>query len=117
MSFDNINNIDQTRSNLFKLILYTVLAYIVLALSIFVPFLGILGLALVSIPVIKLMLEGRIWESVACAVLGSLVLIFFSWTFFMFFSVLLTGTAVVYLICLKNNKNPFQVIPITVFYL
>ncbi|MHB1335273.1 MAG: DUF2232 domain-containing protein [Candidatus Humimicrobiaceae bacterium] len=110
MSFDNINNINQTRSNLFKLIIFTILAYIILAFSVFIPFLGILGVALISIPVIKLMLEGRTWESVICAVGGSLVLIFVSWILLMFFCVLLIGTAVIYLLCVKNNKNPFQVI-------
>lgn len=110
MSFDNINNINQTRSNLFKLILFTILAYIILAFSIFVPFLGILGIALISIPVIALMLEGRILESIICAVGGSLVLIFVSWTLIIFFCVLIIGTAVIYLLCFKNNKNPFQVI-------
>ncbi len=110
MSFDNINNINQTRSNLFKLIIFTVLAYIVLVLSFFIPFLGILGLALISIPVIKLMLEGRTWESIISAVIGSLVLIFISWTLVLFFSVLLIGTALIYLLCIRNNKNPFQII-------
>jgi hypothetical protein len=110
MSFDNINNINQTRSNLFKLIFFTILAFIILALSIFVPFLGILGLALISIPVVKLMLEGRTWESIICAAIGSLILIFISWTLFVFFCVLLIGIAVIYLLCVKNNKNPFQVI-------
>ena len=110
MSFDNINDIDQTKSNLFKLIIFTVLAYIVLAFSFLVPFLGILGIALISIPAIKLMLEGRIWESIFCSIISSIVLIFFSWTLLLFFSVLLIGTAVIYLFCTKNNKNPFQII-------
>lgn len=110
MSFDNINNINQTRSNLFKLIIFTIFAYVILAFSMFIPFLGILGLALISIPAIKLMLEGRTWESIICATIGSLVLIFISWTLFVFFCVLLIGTAAIYLLCVKNNKNPFQVI-------
>lgn len=110
MPFDNINDIDKSRSNLFKLILFTILAYIVLASSFFIPFLGILGIALISIPVTKLMLEGRIWESVFCAVISSLILIFISWALFLFFSVLLIGTAFIHLLCIKNNKNPFQVI-------
>jgi uncharacterized protein YybS (DUF2232 family) len=110
MPFDNLNNINQTRSNLFKLILFTIFAYIVFALSIFIPFLGILGLALISIPVVVLMLEGRTWGSIICAVTGSLVLIFISWTLMIFFCVLLICTAVIYLLCFKNNKTPFQII-------
>lgn len=110
MPFDNINNINQSRSNLFRLILFTIFAYIVLAFSMFVPFLGIFGLALISIPVVALMLEGRIRDSIICAVGGSLILIFVSWTLVIFFCVLLLGTAVIYLLCFKNNKYPFQVI-------
>ena len=110
MPFDNINNINQSRSNLFRLILFTIFAYIVLAFSMFVPFLGIFGLALISIPAAALMLEGRIRDSIICAVAGSLILIFVSWTLYIFFGVLLIGTAVIYLFCFKNNKFPFQVI-------
>jgi uncharacterized protein YybS (DUF2232 family) len=110
MPFDNINNINQSRSNLFRLILFTIFAYIILAFSIFVPFLGIFGLALITIPVVALMLEGRIWDSVICAVGGSLILIFVSWTLIIFFCVLLLGTAVIYLFCFKKNKYPFQII-------
>ncbi|MHB1276303.1 MAG: DUF2232 domain-containing protein, partial [Candidatus Humimicrobiaceae bacterium] len=95
---------------MFRLILFTIFAYIVLAFSMFVPFLGIFGLALISIPVVALMLEGRIWDSIICAVGGSLILIFVSWTLIIFFCVLLLGTAVIYLLCFKNNKYPFQVI-------
>lgn len=110
MSFDNINNINLPKSNLFKLILFTVLAFTVLILSIFIPFLGILGLALISIPATKLMLEGRIWESIICALIGSLVLAFIDWTLPLFFSILVIGTAIIYLFCFKKNKGPFQII-------
>ena len=110
MSFDNINNINQPRSNLFKLILLTVFAYIVLVISTFIPFLGILGLALISIPAIKLMLEGRIWESIICALIGSSLLAFIDLTLPIFFSILVIGIAVIYLFCFNKNKSPFQII-------
>jgi hypothetical protein len=110
MPFDNINNTNQSRSNLFRLILYTIFACIILAISIFIPFLGIFGIALISIPVVALMLEGRIRDSIICAVGGSLILIFISWTLIIFFIVLLLGTALIYLVCIKSNKYPFQVI-------
>jgi len=110
MPFDNINNINQSRSNLFRLILFTIFAYIILAFSIFVPFLGIFGLALISIPVITLMLEGRKVDSIICAVLGSLILIFISWPMSIFFCIVLLCTAVIYLFCFENNKNPFQIV-------
>jgi len=110
MPFDNINNINQSRSNLFRLILFTIFAYIILALSMFVPFLGIFGLALITIPVVSLMLEGRIRDSIICAVVGSLILIFISWPLIIFFCIILLGTALIYMFCFKNNKNPFQII-------
>lgn len=112
MSFDNFDNINvnMPKSNLFKLILYTILAFVIFALSIFVPFLGILGLALISIPSIKLMLEGRIWESIICALIGSSFLFFIDWILPLFFSILIIGMSFIYLFCFKKNKNPFLVV-------
>src|SRR5680860_1116853 len=112
MPFDNINNINQSRSNLFRLILFTIFAYIILAFSIFVPFLGIFGLALISIPVITLMLEGRKVDSIICAVLGSLILIFISWPMSIFFCIVLLCTAVIYL-SLIHISEPTRRTPIS----
>ena len=110
MPFDNINNINQSRSNLFRLILFTIFAFVVLAFSIFFPFLGIFGIALISIPVVALMLEGRTRDSVICAAAGSMILIFISWPLIIFFCALLLGTAFIYMLCFKKNKYPFQII-------
>lgn len=110
MPFENINNINQPRSNLLKLILFTVLAYGVLIIVAFIPFIGILGLSLISVPSIKLMLEGRKWESMICALIGSSLLFFIDWTLPVFFTVLVIGTAYIYLYCFNKNKSPFQTI-------
>lgn len=110
MPFDNINNINQPRSNLFKLIILTVLAYVALAISALIPFIGILGLSLISVPSIKLMLEGRKWESMICALIGSSLLFFIDWTLPVFFTILVVGTAYIYLYCFNRNKNPFRIV-------
>lgn len=89
------------------MLLLSALAFVVLAISIFIPFIGIIGLALITIPSVRLMLEGRIWESILCSVAGSSVLFFFDIKIPFLFMALLVSVSFVSRYCFVNNKGPF----------
>lgn len=105
--FENINNYNQPKSNFFKMLVFSVMAFLVLAISIFIPFIGIIGLALIGIPSVRLILEGRIWESIICSITGSLVLFFFDLKIPFLFMALLISVSFIYRYCFSNNKGPF----------
>ncbi len=73
MSFDNLNKTEK-RLNFFLLSLLTLIAVVIAFL---VPLIGYLGWALMPLPATLLVLTGRKRDGVICAVLGTLVLLFF----------------------------------------
>ncbi len=73
MSFDNLNQ-PKRKLNLFLLALLT---FIAAAIAMMVPFIGLLGWALMPVPAILLILAERKRDAVICAVLGILVLLIF----------------------------------------
>ncbi|HHT79121.1 MAG TPA: DUF2232 domain-containing protein [Actinobacteria bacterium] len=111
--FENINNFNQPKSNLFKMLLFSVLAFAVLSISIFIPFIGIIGLALITIPSVRMMLEGRIWESILCSVLGSSVLFVFDIKTPFLFLALLISVSFIFRFCFLRNKGPFLTIALS----
>ncbi len=112
-SFENINNFNQPKSNLFKMLMFSVLAFILLAISIFVPFIGIIGLSLILIPSVRMMLEGRIWESILCSVTGSSVLFFFDIKIPFLFMAILISVSFIYRYCFARNKGPLLTIALS----
>ena len=73
MSFDNLKNIKIERLNLALLTLFTFLS---LFFAAFIPFFGIIGVALVPVPATLLVLCGRIRDGIICAVIACLILIY-----------------------------------------
>ena len=113
LPFENINNFNQPKSNLFEMLLFSVLAFLVLAISIFIPFIGIIGLALITMPSIRMMLEGRVWESILCSIAGSSVLFFFDVKIPFMFMALLIAVSFAFRYCFVKNKGPFQTIALS----
>lgn len=111
--FENINDFNQPKSNLFKMLLFSVLAFAVLSISIFIPFIGIIGLALITIPSVRMMLEGRMWESILCSVLGSSVLFVFDIRIPFLFMALLISVSFIFRYCFARNKGPFLTIALS----
>jgi uncharacterized protein YybS (DUF2232 family) len=71
MSFDNLGDNKAKKLNLVILILITAVILIFVA---FVPLFGIIGLALIPVPVTLLVLSGRVRDGVICAVISCIVL-------------------------------------------
>ena len=111
--FENINDSNRPRSNLFKMFLYSVMAFGLLAVTGFNPLLGIIGLALIIIPPVRLMLEGRIWESIFCSIAGSGILFFLDAKIPFLFMAFLIIVSFVFRYCHVNNKEPFLIIVFT----
>lgn len=95
------------------MLLFSVLAFVVLSISIFIPFIGIIGLALITIPSVRMMLEGRIWESILCSVLGSSVLFVFDIKTPFLFMALLIFVSFIFRFCFLRNKGPFLTIALS----
>jgi len=112
-SFENINNYNQPKSNLIRMIAFSILSFIILLVSILIPFVGIIGLALITIPSLRLMLEGRTWESILCTIVGSSVFFFFDFKTPFFFMAVLIGVSFVFKYCFTRNKDPFLTITFT----
>jgi len=111
MSFENqYNEAGMQKSNFFKMLLFSAAAFIVLIISAFIPFLGILGIALISIPSIKLMLEKRIFESIIAALVGSSVLSFIDWTLSLLFAFFIISSSFLYKYAVEKNKSPLTII-------
>ncbi|MCD4669234.1 MAG: YybS family protein [Actinomycetia bacterium] len=76
MSFDNLNGIKTKKFNLGIFILFTFLA---LMFAILIPGPGLIGVALLPIPVSLLIIAGRIKEGIICAAASRLILLLFSY--------------------------------------
>jgi len=110
LPFENLNNLNQQKSNFFRMLLLSILAFVTVIISMFIPMVLVVSLALITIPSVKLMLEGRIWESIFCSVIGSSILFFVDFTIPIFFMVLLVCTSFVYLYSFRSFKSPFKII-------
>ncbi len=110
LPFENLNNLNQQKSNFLRMILLSILAFVTLIISMFIPVVLVVSLAIITIPSVKLMLEGRMWESIFCSVIGSSVLFFVDFTIPVFFMILLVCTSFIYLYSFRSFKSPFKII-------
>ncbi len=76
MSFDNLSGVKTKKFNLVLFILFTFLALI---FSMLIPGLGLIGAALLPVPVSLLIIAGRIKEGIICAVAACLILLLFNY--------------------------------------
>ncbi|HEY4695513.1 MAG TPA: DUF2232 domain-containing protein [Candidatus Hydromicrobium sp.] len=73
MSFDNLEDIKIERLNLAVLTVFTFLSLVFAA---FIPFFGIIGVAMAPVPVTLLVVCNRVRDGIICAVVSCLVLIY-----------------------------------------
>jgi len=102
MSFDNLKNIKIERLNLAVLILFTFLSLVFAA---FIPFFGIIGIALVPIPATLLVLCGRIRDGIICAVIACLILIYPDYILAPVAAVLIIAVSFIYRNSIGKDKS------------
>jgi uncharacterized protein YybS (DUF2232 family) len=102
MSFDNLKNIKIERLNLALLTLFTFLSLVFAA---FIPFFGIIGVALVPVPVTLLVLCGRIRDGIICAVIACLILIYPDYILAPVAAVLIIAVSFIYRNSISKDKS------------
>jgi len=103
MSFDNLKNTKIKRPNL---ALFTLLTILSIAFAIFLPLFGIAGVIFMPVPATVLVLSGRIRDGIICAVISSLVLIFYQdYLLVAVIALLIIGLSFVYRNSAVKGKN------------
>lgn len=102
MSFDKLDNYGNKKINLPVFILFTFLALFV---SIFLPFIGFIGLAVLPIPATLLILTNRVRDGIICAILGVGLLFFFNYALAIFAIFIVIGISFIYKYYLDRDKK------------
>ncbi len=111
MSFDNLNkNQEGKKANIFLLIFLTILSYGILFVGILVPFIAVIGLAMLAVPATLLILTGRKRDGIICAAAGSLFLFFINYLFAIFFIAYIISVSFLYLRFYKEKGAPYKII-------
>lgn len=102
MSFDNLKNIKIERLNLALLTLFTFLSLVFAA---FIPFFGIIGVAVLPVPATLLVLCGRIRDGTICAVIACIVLILLDYILAPVAAVLIIAVSFIYRNSISKDKS------------
>ena len=118
MSFDNFNkNHEGKKANVFLLIFLTILAYAILFIGILMPFIAVVGLAMVAVPTTLLILTGRKRDGIICAAVGSLFLFFINYLFAIFLIAYIVAVSFLHLLHHKEERAPSKTILYSVLIL
>jgi hypothetical protein len=111
MSFDNLNkDLEDKKANIFLLMALTALSYGILLLGMLLPFVAIMGLALIAVPATVLVLTGRKRDGIICAVAGSLFMFFVNYLLAVFFIIYIVSVCFLYLRFYKEDSSPYRII-------
>ncbi len=113
MPFDNLNNIQTRKVNLVFLILFTLLA---MAVTIFLPFISFISLAVLPIPTVLLVLSKRFRDAIICAIAGILLLFIFDYVLAIAIITVIVGISFVYRYFVDKDKSPIISI-IVIFFI
>jgi uncharacterized protein YybS (DUF2232 family) len=111
MSFDNLNkNHEGKNTNIFLLIVLTVLSYGVFFAGMLLPLIAVIGLALVTIPTTLLILKGRNRDGIICAAVSSLFIFFINYALAVCFIVFLLAVSFLYRKFYRQEGAPAKII-------
>jgi uncharacterized protein YybS (DUF2232 family) len=112
MPFDNLNNFQTRKANLVFLILFTLLA---LAVTIFLPFISFISLAVLPIPTLLLVLLKRFRDAIICAIAGILLLFIFDYVLAITIITVIVAISFGYRYFVDKDKSPIISIIIIFF--
>jgi uncharacterized protein YybS (DUF2232 family) len=113
MPFDNLNNFQTRKVNLGFLILFTLLA---LAVTIFLPFVSFISLAVLPIPTVLLVLSKRFRDAIICAIASILVLFIFDYVLAIAIITVIVAISFGYRYFIDKDKSPIISI-IVIFFI
>ena len=102
MSFDNLSNNKIKKLNLALLALFTFLSLVIVFI---VPFIGIIGLAILPIPATLLVISGRIRDAIISAVLGVILLFFFNYILAIIIIIIIIAVSFSYKFYIEQSKS------------
>jgi uncharacterized protein YybS (DUF2232 family) len=115
MSFDNLSNNKIKKLNLALLALFTFLSLVIVFI---VPFIGIIGLAILPIPATLLVISGRIRDAIISAVLGVILLFFLNYILAIIIIIIIIAVSFSYKFYIEQNKSiKFIIVRILIIFL
>jgi uncharacterized protein YybS (DUF2232 family) len=113
MPLDNLNNLQTRKVNLGFLILFTLLA---LAVTIFLPFISFISLAVLPVPTALLVLSKRFRDAIICAIAGILLLFIFDYVSAIAITTVIVAISFGYRYFVDKDKSPIVSI-IVIFFI
>jgi len=107
MSFDNLNNTKAKKLNLVILTLITTISLVFIA---YMPFFGIIGLALIPVPATLLVLSGRIRDGIICAVISCIILLLLDYILAPIAIILIVAVSFIYRRFIGKNKSKIFIV-------
>lgn len=107
MSFDNLNNTKAKKLNLVILTLITTISLVFIA---YMPFFGIIGLALIPVPATLLVLRGRIRDGIICAVISCIILLLLDYILAPIAIILIVAVSFIYRRFIGKNKSKIFIV-------
>jgi len=107
MSFDNLNN---TKAKKLNLVILTLITTISLVLIAYMPFFGIIGLALIPVPATLLVLRGRIRDGIICAVISCIILLLLDYILAPIAIILIVAVSFIYRRFIGKNKSKIFIV-------
>lgn len=94
MSFDNLSGVKKEK---FNLVLFILLTFMALLVAMLIPGVGLIGAALLPVPVSLLIISGRVRDGVICAAAACLVLFLFNYV--------LASVAIIFIISIAFSQR------------